>query len=82
MKNYLEAIYDRETKTVLLRNPKDENIWVSLNHYEELLSADMHAENTCTYTKETVCQGVTIGPPPEYKQTPFGCKEVTTCSCD
>lgn len=82
MGNYLEAIYDRETKTVMLRSPKDANIWVSLNHYEELLTSDMHVENTCVYTTKTVCSGVTIGPPPDYKQTPFDCTEVSTCKCD
>lgn len=82
MKKFLDAIYDVETKTVMLRSPKDENIWVSLNHYQELLTSDMHVENTCTYTTETVCSGIKIGPPPEYKQTYFDCKKVKTCSCD
>ena len=82
MKKFLDAIYDVETKTVMLRSPKDENIWVSLNHYQELLTSDMHIEKTCTYTTETVCIGVKVGPAPDYVQTPFGCKEVKTCSCD
>ena len=80
MKNFLDAIYDVETKTVLLRSPKDENIWVSLDDHQELLTSDMHVEKTYTCVTETVCSGVKIGPAPDYIQTPFGCKEVTKCT--
>jgi hypothetical protein len=85
MKKFIEAIYDPKSEAVLVRNPKNPDIWVTLHHFEEICSEKETVDN-CTYTEETyeVCSGVSVGPAPDYIQTPFGCKLVTktVCSCD
>ncbi|TNE54023.1 MAG: hypothetical protein EP338_09025 [Bacteroidetes bacterium] len=83
MRKLVQAIYNMENGEVLIQHPEERDVWVSVDHFNTIIAEVGTREKTsCRYTEEEVCTGVTIGPPPDYKQTKFGCKKVKTCECE
>ncbi|MBN8640279.1 MAG: hypothetical protein J0L86_00575 [Flavobacteriales bacterium] len=84
MKKFIEALYNSETKKVMVRNPKDTESWIPVENLEAISSGfEAQCQPTkCTTITYEVCQGVHIGPAPDYIQTPFGCKTVTETVCE
>lgn len=84
MEKFVEAMYSSETKTVMVRDPKNMETWIPLERLEKM-SGDFSAEDCgpqkCTTTTYEVCQGYKIGPPPAYEQIGINCRKVTETIC-
>lgn len=68
----------------MVRNPKDQESWIPLENFDAM-SNDIGVQcepKKCTTTTYEVCQGYTIGPPPEYEQTGINCRMVTETICE
>jgi predicted peptidase len=75
----INAVYDTKTGEILLAHPQDENVFVTANHYNELISdKEQRPRTNCIYTERTVCtQSVFTGSGPICTQTMV----VKTCNC-
>jgi hypothetical protein len=84
MKKFIEAMYNAETKKVMVRNPKDIEAWIPLEHFVSMSNDfGVQCEPTkCTTTTYEVCQGYSIGPAPDYEQIGINCKQVTETVCE
>lgn len=84
MKKFIEALYNSETKKVMVRNPKDMESWIPVENLEAISSGfEAQCKPTkCTTTTYEVCQGYTIGPAPDYEQIGINCKQVTETVCE
>lgn len=86
-KLFIDAIYDQASGEMLLKHPTDPEVYVNKAHYDEICEEikntegeQMKAQQTCTYTKETVCsiwhKNKKTGEMECIKET-----EVKTCTC-